>query len=92
MQRTIFIGFILFNRKECFMKRFIVITSALLFTLGLAGCSSHYEMTMADGTKIITVGEPSLDQNSGMYTYDTRFDGEQQVSQDQVKEFVKQPY
>lgn len=74
------------------MKRLILIASALLLTLGLAGCSSHYEMTMADGSKIITVGEPSLDQNTGMYTYETRFDGEQQISQDQVKEFVKQPY
>lgn len=74
------------------MKRLIFIVSALLFTLGLVGCSSHYEMTMADGSKIITVGEPSLDQNTGMYSYETRFDSEQQISQDQVKEFVRQAY
>lgn len=74
------------------MKRFVVASAALLLALGLAGCSSHYEMTMQDGSKIITVGKPSVDESTGMVTYETRFNGEQQVPQSEVKEYVKQPY
>ncbi|GKX55359.1 hypothetical protein SOASR030_14710 [Leminorella grimontii] len=81
-----------FNRKEEFMKRFVFSCAALLMLLGVAGCSSHYELTMQDGTKVITVGKPSLDESTGMVTYETRFDGEKQVPQSEVKEYVKKPY
>ncbi|AKJ43923.1 YgdI/YgdR family lipoprotein [Pragia fontium] len=74
------------------MKRFVLASAALLLTLGLAGCSSHYEMTMQNGARIITVGEPSADANTGIVTYETRFNGEQQIPQSEVKDYVKQPY
>ncbi|QBH95624.1 YgdI/YgdR family lipoprotein [Limnobaculum zhutongyuii] len=74
------------------MKRFILASAALALTLGLAGCSSHYEMTMQDGTKVITVGEPQVDESTGMVTYETRFDGEKQIKQSEMKEYVKQQY
>ncbi|MDR0806121.1 MAG: YgdI/YgdR family lipoprotein [Enterobacteriaceae bacterium] len=74
------------------MKRFVFVSTALVLMLGLAGCSSHYEMTMQDGSKIITVGKPSVDESTGMVTYQTRFNGEQQIAQSEVKEYVKQPF
>lgn len=58
------------------MKRKVLSCVALLLALGVAGCSSHYEVTMQDGTKVIAVGKPSLDESTGIVTFDTRFDGE----------------
>ncbi|SQI36291.1 Uncharacterized lipoprotein ygdR precursor [Leminorella richardii] len=74
------------------MKRKVLSCVALLLALGVAGCSSHYEVTMQDGTKVIAVGKPSLDESTGIVTFDTRFDGEKQVPQSEIKEYVKQPY
>ena len=49
------------------MKKIIVVLVVCLALL--AGCASHYQITLKDGRQFETTTKPVLDQKTGYFTY-----------------------
>jgi hypothetical protein len=65
------------------MKR---VPSILVATLLLAGCAQHYDMVLTNGVRVTNVTKPTLNEDSGYYTYKDVVGQVRHVSQARVLE------
>ena len=68
------------------MKRHILLAACLAV---LAGCSSHYVITTADGQMITTENKPRLDRDSGMVRFEDAEGKEQMIPQTQIRQIIE---
>ena len=66
-----------------------LLTTTLLAAAGLlfvAGCSSNQAVKTTDGKTIVTDGKPSVDDDTGLVSYENAESGRtEQINRDQVK-------
>lgn len=71
------------------MKRSLMIISAALMVVGLAGCASDYVISTKDGNMILTDGKPKLDKSTGLLSYTDDQGNERQINNDDVSQVMK---
>ncbi|WP_320170134.1 YgdI/YgdR family lipoprotein [Maridesulfovibrio sp.] len=72
------------------MKRlfFVAVLCCLLFVF--AGCGSkHYTVTKADGSTVVSVGEPEFSKDSNTYKLENLDGQEVVIKREDVKEIVR---
>lgn len=68
------------------MKRHLLLAACLL---ALAGCSSEYIISTADGQMITTDNKPKLDKASGMIRFEDAEGREQMIPQSQIRQIIE---
>jgi len=68
------------------MKRHLLLAACLL---ALAGCSSEYIISTADGQMITTDNKPKLDKASGMIRFEDAEGKEQMIPQSQIRQIIE---
>ncbi|MGY2797260.1 hypothetical protein ACVWV0_001436 [Ewingella americana] len=71
------------------MKKSLMIISAALMVVGLAGCASDYVISTKDGNMILTDGKPKLDKSTGLLSYTDDQGNERQINNDDVSQVMK---
>ena len=71
------------------MKKGLMIISAALMVVGLAGCASDYVISTKDGNMILTDGKPKLDKSTGLLSYTDEQGNERQINNDNVSQVMK---
>ncbi|MCI1679326.1 MAG: YgdI/YgdR family lipoprotein [Ewingella americana] len=71
------------------MKKGLMIISAALMVVGLAGCASDYVISTKDGNMILTDGKPKLDKSTGLLSYTDDQGNERQINNDDVSQVMK---
>jgi len=71
------------------MKKGLMIISAALMVVGLAGCASDYVISTKDGNMILTDGKPKLDKSTGLLSYTDEQGNERQIYNDDVSQVMK---
>jgi major membrane immunogen (membrane-anchored lipoprotein) len=72
------------------MTRSSTLIAAMVLALLLAGCgSSGHIISTTDGTMIATQGEPKLDDDSGMYSYELAEGRAASISKKKVKQIME---
>lgn len=71
------------------MKKGLMIISAALMVIGLAGCASDYVISTKDGNMILTDGKPKLDKSTGLLSYTDEQGNERQINNDDVSQVMK---
>jgi hypothetical protein len=71
------------------MKKSLMIISAALMVVGLAGCASDYVISTKDGNMILTDGKPKLDKSTGLLSYTDEQGNERQINNDDVSQVMK---
>lgn len=71
------------------MKKGLMIISAALMVVGLAGCASDYVISTKDGNMILTDGKPKLDKATGLLSYTDDQGNERQINNDDVSQVMK---
>ncbi|KAA8727830.1 YgdI/YgdR family lipoprotein [Ewingella americana] len=71
------------------MKKGLMIISAALMVVGLAGCASDYVISTKDGNMILTDGKPKLDKSTGLLSYTDEQGNERQINNDDVSQVMK---
>ncbi|MGP9435647.1 YgdI/YgdR family lipoprotein [Ewingella sp. AOP8-B2-18] len=71
------------------MKKGLMIISAALVVVGLAGCASDYVISTKDGSMILTDGKPKLDKSTGLLSYTDDQGNERQINNDNVSQVMK---
>ena len=63
------------------------------FRRGLAfsvsGCSSDYVMATKDGRMILTDGKPTVDDDTGLISYEDQQGNKMQINRDDVSQIIK---
>jgi len=67
------------------MKKRYLVTSALVLSALLAGCSSNYAIQTNDGRTIVSEGKPRVDRDTGLIKYKDAWGKERQIAQTDVK-------
>ena len=52
------------------MKKWAVLISAVGLAFSVSGCSSDYVMATKDGRMILTDGKPTVDDDTGLISYE----------------------
>ncbi len=71
------------------MKKGLLMISAALIVVGLAGCASDYVISTKDGNMILTDGKPQLDKSTGLLSYTDEQGNERQINNDDVSQVMK---
>lgn len=71
------------------MKKLAAIMAACAMTFTLAACSSNYVMHTNDGRTIVADGKPTVDDDTGMISYQDANGNKQQINRADVKEMVE---
>jgi hypothetical protein len=71
------------------VKKGLMIISAALMVVGLAGCASDYVISTKDGNMILTDGKPKLDKSTGLLSYTDDQGNERQINNDNVSQVMK---
>lgn len=71
------------------MKKGLMVISAALMVIGLAGCASDYVISTKDGNMILTDGKPKLDKSTGLLSYTDDQGNERQINNDDVSQVMK---
>ncbi|WP_459175980.1 YgdI/YgdR family lipoprotein [Ewingella americana] len=71
------------------MKKGLLMISAALIVVSLAGCASNYVISTKDGSMILTDGKPTLDKSTGLLSYTDEQGNERQINNDNVSQVMK---
>lgn len=53
------------------------------------GCSSDYVMATKDGRMILTDGKPTVDDDTGLISYEDQQGNKMQINRDDVSQIIK---
>ena len=70
------------------MKKWAVLISAVGLAFSVSGCSSDYVMATKDGRMILTDGKPTVDDDTGLISYEDQQGNKMQINRDDVCNFV----
>lgn len=63
------------------MKKWAVLISAVGLAFSVSGCSSDYVMATKDGRMILTDGKPTVDDDTGLISYEDQQGNKMQINQ-----------
>ena len=68
------------------MKKWAVLISAVGLAFSVSGCSSDYVMATKDGRMILTDGKPTVDDDTGLISYEDQQGNKMQINRDDVSQ------
>jgi hypothetical protein len=71
------------------MKKWAVLISAVGLAFSVSGCSSDYVMATKDGRMILTDGKPTVDDDTGLISYEDQQGNKMQINRDDVSQIIK---
>lgn len=71
------------------MKNSLMMLSAFVMVLALAGCANDYVIATKEGSMILTSGQPKLDAQTGLISYTDEQGNERQINTDEVTQVMK---
>ena len=71
------------------MKKWAVLISAVGLAFSVSGCSSDYVMATKDGRMILTDGKPTVDDDTGLISYEDQQGNKMQIKSDDVSQIIK---
>ena len=71
------------------MKKWAVLISAVGLAFSVSGCSSDYVMETKDGRMILTDGKPTVDDDTGLISYEDQQGNKMQINRDDVSQIIK---
>ncbi len=57
--------------------------------VSVSGCSSDYVMATKDGRMILTDGKPTVDDDTGLISYEDQQGNKMQINRDDVSQIIK---
>ena len=70
------------------MKKWAVLISAVGLAFSVSGCSSDYVMATKDGRMILTDGKPTVDDDTGLISYEDQ-QVANQINRDDVSQMFR---